>query len=67
MVDVRGDVLRPPHDTAPAAVKSNKSAGLVGAKNEMLKNSKTYLLPCIVKLFNLILSKLENSLHHAII
>ena len=23
MVDVRGDVLRPPHDTAPAAVKSN--------------------------------------------
>ena len=23
MVDVRGDVLRPPHGTAPAAVKSN--------------------------------------------
>ena len=22
MVDVRGDVLRPPHDTTPAAVKS---------------------------------------------
>ena len=27
MVDVRGDVLRPPHGTTPAAVKSNiKSA-----------------------------------------
>ena len=24
MVDVRGDVLRPPHGTTPAAVKSNK-------------------------------------------
>ena len=23
MVDVGGDVLRPPHDTTPAAVKSN--------------------------------------------
>ena len=23
MVDVQGDVLRPPHGTAPAAVKSN--------------------------------------------
>ena len=25
MVDVRGDVLRPPHGTTPAAVKSNKN------------------------------------------
>ena len=24
MVDVRGDVLRPPHGTTPAAVMSNK-------------------------------------------
>ena len=24
MVDVRGDILRPPHGTTPAAVKSNK-------------------------------------------
>ena len=24
MVDVRGDVLRPPHGTTPAAVNSNK-------------------------------------------
>ena len=24
MVDVRGDVLRPPHGTTPAAVKANK-------------------------------------------
>ena len=26
MVDVRGDVLRPPHCTTPAAVKSNKKS-----------------------------------------
>ena len=26
MVDVRGDVLRPPHGTTPAAVKSNKKS-----------------------------------------
>ena len=25
MVDVRGDVLLPPHDTIPAAVKANKN------------------------------------------
>ena len=25
MIDVRGDVLRPPHSTTPAAVKVNKS------------------------------------------
>ena len=25
MVDVRGDVLRPPHGTTPAEVKSNKN------------------------------------------
>ena len=25
MVDVRGDVLRPPHCTTPAAVKANKN------------------------------------------
>ena len=31
MDDVRGDVLRPPHCTTPAAVKSNKNA------NEILK------------------------------
>ena len=24
MVDVRGDILRPPHGTTPAAVKANK-------------------------------------------
>ena len=30
MVDVRGDVLRPPHGTTPAAVKSNKNPGRVG-------------------------------------
>ena len=26
MVDVRGDVLRPPHGTTPAAVKLNKKS-----------------------------------------
>ena len=25
MVDVQGDVLRPPHGTTPAAVKANKN------------------------------------------
>ena len=28
MVDVRGDVLRPPHGTTPAAVKSNKNQSI---------------------------------------
>ena len=39
-------------------LKNNKSAKLDGIKtdHEMLKNSLTYLLPCIVKLCNLILS-----------
>ena len=32
MVDVRGDVLRPPHGTTPAAVKANK----IKLKNEFL-------------------------------
>ena len=27
MDDVRGDILRPPHGTTPAAVKSNKKVG----------------------------------------
>ena len=31
MVDVRGDFLRPPHGTTPAAVKANKNH-----KNEFL-------------------------------
>ena len=29
MVDVRGDVLRPPHGTTPAAVKANKTLYLI--------------------------------------
>ena len=37
-------------------LKNNKSSGLDGIKNEMLKHSQTQMLPCIVKLFNLILS-----------
>ena len=38
-------------------VENNKSAGLDGIKNEMLKNGIQCLLPCMMKLFNLILSK----------
>ena len=37
-------------------LKNNKACGLDGIKNEMLKNSQTHILPCIVKLFNHILS-----------
>ena len=31
MVDVRGDILRPPHGTTPAAVKSNKNQKCLSA------------------------------------
>ena len=37
-------------------LKNNKSSGLDGIKNEMLKHSQSHMLPCIVKLFNFILS-----------
>ena len=33
MVDVRGDVLRPPHGTTPAAVKANKIQKLSSFKS----------------------------------
>ena len=33
MVDVRGDVLRPPHGTTPAAVKANKIKKLSSFKS----------------------------------
>ena len=38
MVDVRGDVLRPPHGTTPAAVKANKIQKLTSLF--ILNNSK---------------------------
>ena len=38
MIDVRGDVLRPPHGTTPAAVKSNKNP-----KWDPLRAMKTFL------------------------
>ena len=38
MVDVRGDVLRPPHGTTPAAVKSNESQ-----KYDPLRAMKTFI------------------------
>ena len=37
-------------------LKNNKSSGLDGIKKEMLKHSQSHMLPCIVKLFNFILS-----------
>ena len=33
MVDVRGDVLRPPHGTTPAAVKSNRKSEMRSFKS----------------------------------
>ena len=33
MVDVRGDVIRPPHGTTPAAVKANKIQKLSSFKS----------------------------------
>ena len=33
MVDVRGDVLRPPHGTTPAAVKSNIKSEMISFKS----------------------------------
>ena len=41
---------------AISKLKNKKSSGLDGSKNEMLKTGQTYLVPCIVKLFNTILS-----------
>ena len=39
MVDVRGDVLRPPHGTTPAAVKSNIKSETGSFKSEQRKHS----------------------------
>ena len=40
MVDVRGDVLRPPHGTTPAAVKSNIKSEMRSFKsNENIHNT----------------------------
>ena len=33
MVDIRGDVLRPPHCKTPAAVKANKSKNMSSFKS----------------------------------
>ena len=41
MVDVRGDVLRPPHGTTPAAVKANKNKKMSSfKKNENIYNKE---------------------------
>ena len=41
---------------AISKLKNKKSSGLDGIKNEMLKTGQIYLVPCIVKLSNTILS-----------
>ena len=38
MVDVRGDILRPPHCTTPAAVKANTNQ-----KRDPLRAMKTFI------------------------
>ena len=40
MVDVRGDVLRPPHGTTPAAVKANKIQKLKPIRNTVFNFNK---------------------------
>ena len=40
MVDVRGDVFRPPHGTTPAAVKSNKISNEYGISSPPYIESK---------------------------
>ena len=44
MVDVRGDVLRPPQGTTPAAVKANKNHKMSSFKsNENIHKKETAL------------------------
>ena len=44
MVDVRGDVLRPPHGTTPAAVKSNIKSEMRSFKsNENIHKKEGFL------------------------
>ena len=46
MVDVRGDVLRPPHGTTPAAVKSNIKSELRSFKsNENIHKKENLFMP----------------------
>ena len=40
MVDVRGDVLRPPHGTTPAAVKANKNHKMSSFKSNEIIHTK---------------------------
>ena len=40
MVDVRGDVLRPPHCTTPTAVKANKKKKSSSKSNENIQEKQ---------------------------
>ena len=42
MVDVRGDVLRPPHCTTPAAVKANKNQKMRSFKSNECSSTVTH-------------------------
>ena len=44
MVDVRGDVLRPPHGTTPAAVKANKKKMSSFKSNENIHKKEKWVI-----------------------
>ena len=46
MVDVRGDVLRPPHGTTPAAVKSNIKSEMRSFKSNDKAVSAVNVVDC---------------------
>ena len=48
MVDVRGDVLRPPHGTTPAAVKSNIKSEAFCSSPHCMSQQKLSVDPHIV-------------------
>ena len=48
MVDVRGDVLRPPHGTTPAAVKSNESQKYKTVNHDDNQNNNSWKFVAII-------------------
>ena len=49
MVDVRGDVLRPPHGTTPAAVKSK-----IKSEMRFFKSNENMFFLCVVHVIQLL-------------